>query len=61
MQNLLTVRQAADVLGISEANLYGRSKKGDIPSVKIPGIGIRFEREALESLVREFSTPRKAE
>jgi excisionase family DNA binding protein len=40
---LLTVRQAAKVLSISERTLWGLTKSGDIPAVRFGGRNVRYD------------------
>jgi excisionase family DNA binding protein len=54
MALLLTVRQAADELGISRANVYNRMASGEIRSVHIGALR-RIPREALEEYVASLA------
>lgn len=40
---LLTARQAAKVLSISERTLWGLTKSGDIPAVRFGGRNVRYD------------------
>lgn len=40
---LLTVRQAAKMLSISERTLWGLTKSGDIPAVRFGGRNVRYD------------------
>ena len=59
MEKLLTVSQAADLIGIKESTLYEWVGRGRIPYCKI-GRLLRFRPESLESWVqiRESRTKR---
>ena len=50
---LLTVREAADVLGISRTAIYLLLQRGEIPSVKI-GRSRRIKRKDIESYVNRL-------
>jgi len=50
---LLRAKQAAELLGVNVYTLYRLAAAGDVPSVKRPGIGRRFPREALEAWLRD--------
>jgi excisionase family DNA binding protein len=40
---LLTARQAARILSISERTLWGLTKTGDIPAVRFGGRNVRYD------------------
>jgi excisionase family DNA binding protein len=49
---LLTVREAAAMLGITRNSLYWHHAAGRIPSVRM-GRGIRIRRDVVERILRE--------
>ncbi len=51
---LLTVREAANVLGISRTAIYLLLQRGEIPSVKI-GRSRRIKRKDIESYVNRLA------
>ncbi|MCK4647952.1 helix-turn-helix domain-containing protein [bacterium] len=53
MKDLLTARETASLFKISLTNLYQLTSKKKIPYIKKPGIGLRFDREALEAWIGE--------
>ncbi len=50
VQNLLTPRQAAEILGIKLSTLYKYSMSEKIPTVKILG-NLRFRSDALQEFI----------
>lgn len=61
---LMTGKEAAEHLGISEKHLYNLAKRGLIPRVVLGSRAIRYRRSDLEALiaqmtVREESPPNK--
>lgn len=44
-EKLLTVREAASILGISEKELVELAENGQIPAYKIGGVFLRFKKE----------------
>jgi len=53
MRELLTARETAGFLKISLVNLYQLTSRKKIPHIKKPGIGLRFDRGALEAWLQE--------
>lgn len=49
-EKLLTVREAASFLGISEKAVIDLSDKGLIPAYKVGGLYLRFKKEQLKGL-----------
>lgn len=49
---LLTVKDAATYLGMTEAALRRSAQRGVIPSIRLPSGRIRFERPALDEWAR---------
>lgn len=54
---LLTVKEAAAMLGISPTTLYQWAYERRIPSVKLRGTALRFRQSALERIIREDERP----
>ena len=54
VQNLLTPKEAAEILGIKLSTLYKYSMSGKIPTVKILG-NLRFRADALQEFINEHS------
>lgn len=52
---LLTPRQAADLLAVSERTLWTKTKEGQIPSVKI-GRSVRYDRQDIREFVHRNKT-----
>lgn len=52
---LLTARQAAKVLSISERTLWGLTKAGDIPAVRFGGRNVRYSPDDLKAWIRRRS------
>ena len=55
MKVFLTARETAGFLKISLGNLYRLTSKKKIPHTKKPGVGLRFDREALEAWIQGAS------
>lgn len=53
MTDLLTIKQAAKKLNISERTLYGWIDKQYISFVKLPGGGLRIKEENLERWIKK--------
>jgi len=47
----MTIRQAAEYLGLHPKSLYRACLEGKVPSVKQPGIGRRVDKLALDRLL----------
>jgi len=45
---LLTIREAALILGISEQEVIDLAESGELPAYKVGGVYLRFKREQLE-------------
>lgn len=52
-EKLLTIREAAHYLNISEKEIVNLSQEGKIPAYKIGGVYLRFKQEQLDKL-KEF-------
>jgi excisionase family DNA binding protein len=57
---LLTARQAAKVLCISERTLWGLTKSGDIPAVRFGGRNVRYDPRDLDAWIQSAKNSRKA-
>jgi excisionase family DNA binding protein len=58
LEPLLSVKEVARFLGISESSVYRRCRAGDLPSVKVGGRTL-FEQEAVRQFIeasRRIST-----
>ena len=51
MEKLLTVKQVAEILGVTEDRVYSMAREGLIPCVKL-GRQIRFSPRVLEEFIR---------
>lgn len=47
----LRASETAAVLAISLQNVYRMHRRGQLPSFKLPGVGIRVDRKALEEQI----------
>jgi excisionase family DNA binding protein len=56
MQKLLTVKEVSISLYVHPNTIYKLVKKGEIPSLRIKGVGIRFEEEKIKEWVAERSS-----
>lgn len=43
MQNLITVKKAAEILQVHPHSIYRMISNKAIPFIKLPGVGIRFD------------------
>ena len=55
-EKLLTIREAAVLLGVSEKEVIDLAEKGQIPAYKIGGVYLRFKRQQLEEYTEKFLT-----
>ena len=55
-QGLLSVKEAASYLGVSPCTVYRLEKKGDLPSIRGRGLGIRFKQEEIDSWLEKRKT-----
>lgn len=56
-EKLLTIREAASFLGVSEKEVIDLAEKGQIPAYKIGGVYLRFKRQQLEEYKQKFLLP----
>jgi len=54
-EKLLTIREAAHYLGISEKEVIEFAEQGLIPAYKIGGAYLRFKKEQLDSVKNNFN------
>ncbi|MBU4343759.1 MAG: helix-turn-helix domain-containing protein [Candidatus Omnitrophica bacterium] len=54
MKKFLTVKEAADYLGIEEIELQERADNGKVPSYRIGGVYTRFRADDLDSFRRKI-------
>jgi excisionase family DNA binding protein len=57
---LLTARQAAAALAISERTLYTLTKRGELPAVRI-GAAVRYDRRDVQALIERLKGPARAQ
>ena len=53
-EKLLTIREAASLLGVSEKEIIDLAQDGRIPAYKIGGVYLRFKRQQLEEYKEKF-------
>jgi excisionase family DNA binding protein len=53
-EKLVTIREAAAILSISEKEIIDLAESGKIPAYKIGGVYLRFKREQLEEVKRNL-------
>ncbi len=53
-EKLVTIREAAAILNISEREVIDLAESGKIPAYKIGGVYLRFKREQLEEVKRNL-------
>lgn len=53
-KRLLTVREAAEYLGLAQDTLYKKARLRELPSVKV-GRSLRFDLKALERYVEQHT------
>lgn len=47
-EKLLTIRDVASILGISEKDVIDRAERGEIPAYKVGGVYLRFQKDQVE-------------
>jgi excisionase family DNA binding protein len=55
-EKLLTVRDVASLLGISEKEVLDLSENGSIPAYKVGGVYLRFKRDQIEAFKKSFNS-----
>ena len=53
-EKLLTTKEAADYLNITEEEVANFTKKGELPAYRIGGAFLRFRREQLDAIRKEI-------
>jgi excisionase family DNA binding protein len=48
LNNLLTARALADMLGVSTETVLRWARRGELPSIRLPGGAIRFDEDAVD-------------
>lgn len=56
-EKLLTVREVASLLGVSEKEVVDLAESGAIPAYKVGGVYLRFKREQVKNLRKLTSAP----
>lgn len=51
-EKLLTIRDAASILGISEKEVLDLVEKGTLPAYKIGGVYVRFKKEQIQDFLK---------
>jgi len=59
-EKLLTVRDVALFLGITEREVLDLADEGTIPAYKIGGVYLRFKREQVEDFRKKMHSPKSA-
>jgi len=57
-EKLLTIREVAQILGISEKEVIDLAENGILPAYKIAGVYLRFKRQQIEEFKKSFSLPK---
>ena len=47
----LKVAEVASYLGLSQHHIYRMHRRGQLPSFKLPGLGVRIDRKALDAKI----------
>jgi excisionase family DNA binding protein len=58
MAGLLTARRVAEILDVAPATVLAWVRRGELPSIKLPGGAIRFDADALDEWLASRSIPR---
>ena len=48
MSRLLTAREIAEIISVSTETVLRRTRRGELPAVRLPGGAIRFREDDLE-------------
>jgi excisionase family DNA binding protein len=54
----LKVRECSALLGVSVATLYRLHRRRELPSFKLPGLGVRVDREKIAAWIEEAQRSR---
>ena len=57
-EKLITLKEASEILGISEESVSALVEKGELPAYRIGGRFLRFRKEQIEAIQKEI--PHKA-
>jgi excisionase family DNA binding protein len=49
----LRVSEVVQYLGLHPKSVYRACRKGQIPSSKVPGIGVRIDKQELDALLKK--------
>lgn len=56
----LKVAEVAHYLGLSQHHIYRMHRRGQLPSFKLPGLGVRIDRVALDAKIEKVKASRAA-
>jgi excisionase family DNA binding protein len=56
----LKVAETASYLGVSLHHVYRMHRRGQLPSFKLPGLGVRVDRVALDAKIEKVKASRAA-
>jgi excisionase family DNA binding protein len=54
----LKVAEVARYLGLSQHHIYRMHRRGQLPSFKLPGLGVRVDRKALDAKIHSVKDAR---
>jgi len=54
----LKVGEVASYLGLSQHHIYRMHRRGQLPSFKLPGLGVRIDRKALDAKIDSMKSAR---
>jgi excisionase family DNA binding protein len=54
----LKVGEVASYLGLSPHHIYRMHRRGQLPSFKLPGLGVRIDRKALDAKIHSVKEAR---
>jgi len=54
----LKVAEVANYLGLSQHHIYRMHRRGQLPSFKLPGLGVRIDRKALDAKIDSIKETR---
>jgi len=58
-EKLLTIREAAQYLGVTEGQIIDLSEKSIIPAYKVGGVYLRFKKEQLDAIKHKIKPTQK--
>ena len=59
MEQLLTAKQLAALLGTRANTVYELAARGELPSLKVPGVGRRFRISEVQAWLESQREPRQ--